>query len=149
MTSTILRPLDPGLYTNAKGVCNFYPYDVFPGPNTPLRKGIRIGDTNGVTLQVAAATERVRNSNEYSRVNAVKRSIGEVEVTSTIAAVMMSDFILSAAVMGEEGVQSQAAESGVSVTVSGKGVYKLRHYNIQDPVFTLPGGKRLCWASTS
>lgn len=132
MTTTILKPLDSGLYTNGKGVGTFYPHTVFPGINAPMRKGIRIGDTNGITVQVAAGSERVRNSNEYSTATPKLSFIGEKTTTVTISAVQMSKMVLAASVMGKEEVQQQTAAAGVVVELGEPGVYKLRHFNIEN-----------------
>lgn len=136
MTTTILKPLDSGLYTNGKGVWNFYPHTVFPGANVEARKGVRGGDTNGITVQVAAGSERTRNSNEYSTATAVLSFIGEKTTTVSVTAVQLSNLILSASVMGKEEKQSQAAASGVTVALDEPGVWLMRHYSITNVTVT-------------
>lgn len=132
MTTTILKPLDSGLYTNGKGVGNFFPHTAFPGLNAPFRKGVRIGDTNGISVQVAAGSERVRNSNEYATATPVLSFVGEKTTTVTISAVQMSNMILAASVMGKEEIQQQEAAAGVVVELGEPGVYKLRHFNLEN-----------------
>lgn len=136
MTTTILKPLDSGLYTNGKGVWNFFPHTVFPGTNIDARKGARGGDTNGIRVQVAAGSERTRNSNEYSTATAVLSFIGEKTTTVTVSAVQLSKMILAASVMGKEEVQSQAAAVAVSADLDEPGVYMLRHYSITNVAVT-------------
>lgn len=136
MTTTILKPLDSGLYTNGKGVWHFFPHTVFPGANIPARKGVRGGDTNGITVQVAAGSERIRNANEYSTATAVLSFIGEKTTTVTVSAVQLSNLILSASVMGKEEVQSQASAAGVTVDLDEPGVWMMRHYSLTNVIVT-------------
>lgn len=139
MTTTILKPLDSGLYTNGKAVATFFPHTVFPGSNIDARKGERIGDTNGISIQVSAATERTRNSNEYSTATPVLSFVGEKEIVVRISSVQLSKLIMSAAVMGSRDVQMQTEANGVTVDLPEPGVWMLRHFSIQNAVVTKGG----------
>lgn len=141
MTTTILKPLDSGLYTNGKAVGTFFPHSVFPGSNVDARKGERIGDTNGISIQVAAASERTRNSNEYSTTTAVLSFVGEKTVTVTISSVMLSNLVMSAAVMGDNGLQMQAEATAVEVDLPEPGVWMMRHFSIRNVVVTKGAGE--------
>lgn len=134
MTNTILKQVESGTYTNSKGVGTFAAHDVYPGANAPARKGVRIGDTNGISVQVSAATERTRNSNEYATATPILSFVGEKEITVRISSVQMTNLTLSAAVMGQQGVQMQAEATGVEVDLPEVGVWMLRHFSIQNVV---------------
>lgn len=56
MTNSILKQVESGTYTNGKGVGTFAAHDVYPGANAPARRGVRVGDTNGISVQVTSVS---------------------------------------------------------------------------------------------
>lgn len=121
--ATILKPLDSGLYTKGRGVIHFFPFSDPSDPNS-WSKGIRVGDCDAFSVQVEV-TESERYSNEHDIKTLVLTPIDEIKATVTVTAAQMSEFMRAAAVLGTQTTLDQTAETGLTLSISEPGVYKL------------------------
>lgn len=128
--ATILRPLSNGLYTSGKAVGHFYPHAEAPYNDDVPAKGYRFGDWDELSINVEVGEETTRQSKEHNVPTTVLSTPGDISVTVSATVAQLSDFVRAASLMGNNGVRSQEARTGVVKTLTEAGVYYLGHYGI-------------------
>lgn len=132
--ATILRELSSGLYTSGKAVGHFYPHTTPPLTDAVPAKGLRFGDWDELSLEVTVGEETARQSKEHTvPVNRLSNP-GEITVTVNATVAQLSDWVRAASVMGDVGVRTQTAQSGVTKTLAEPGVYFLGFFGITNVV---------------